>query len=107
MSSWYVDVKRINENTKSKRLTYEWADSDDEEDVSAMITIEADIGDLSYRDATTGKNAKLWKESIKQEYDALQENETWTLTPAPRYRKVTPCRWVFKIELAPRAEERI
>jgi hypothetical protein len=39
-----------------------------------------------------------WMEAMKQEYDALMTNETWTLCPKPFDHNVTRNKWVFKIK---------
>jgi hypothetical protein len=39
-----------------------------------------------------------WMEAMKQEYDALMANETWTLCPRPLDHNVIRNKWVFKIK---------
>lgn len=93
-------------STPPKRLTYERADSDDDEDVAAMLSAVTNE-DMTYEDATTGSDAMKWKDSMRREYDALVENKSWTLSPLPAGRKVIPCRWVYKIKPATRAEDKL
>ncbi|XP_046865603.1 uncharacterized protein LOC124459878 [Drosophila willistoni] len=38
-------------------------------------------------DALNGQHAKFWQESMKQEYDALLENNTWRLVGLPPGQK--------------------
>lgn len=45
--------------------------------------------------------------SMQREYDDLMENNTWTLMPLPFVKSVIPCRWVFKIKPATRAESKV
>lgn len=35
---------------------------------------------------------------MKQEYEALMKNKTWTLVPLPLNRKAIRCKWVFWIK---------
>ena len=39
-----------------------------------------------------------WRQATQDEYDALMKNETWELVPRPPGRKVTRCKWVFKLK---------
>jgi histone deacetylase 1/2 len=42
-----------------------------------------------------------WLAAMKDEYNALLNNNTWTLTPLPSDRKVIGCKWVFRIKQNP------
>lgn len=35
---------------------------------------------------------------MKEEIDALQENQTWELMPKPRDLKPISCKWVYKVK---------
>lgn len=39
-----------------------------------------------------------WVKAMKEEYDALIANETWSLVAPPANKKVIGCKWVFKIK---------
>ena len=39
-----------------------------------------------------------WRQAAQEEYDALMKNETWELVPRPPGRRVTRCKWVFKLK---------
>ncbi|XP_042467162.1 uncharacterized mitochondrial protein AtMg00820-like [Zingiber officinale] len=39
-----------------------------------------------------------WVIAMKEEIDALQQNQTWDLLPKPRDVKPISCKWVFKIK---------
>lgn len=38
---------------------------------------------------------------MKEEFDALLKQNTWTLTPLPSHKKVIGCRWVYRIKRHP------
>ena len=44
---------------------------------------------------------EFWRSAMSEEYQALMENQTWTLTKLPDDQKSIGCRWVFKIKYNP------
>lgn len=40
----------------------------------------------------------LWRNAMRQEIDALEKNETWTLTTLPPRKKAIGCKWMYKIK---------
>lgn len=40
----------------------------------------------------------VWQEAMWSELQALQDNNTWTLTPLPAGKTAIGCRWVYKIK---------
>jgi hypothetical protein len=49
-------------------------------------------------EALTCENSKEWECAMREEYDSLMTNNTWTLVPLPAGRKPVSCKWVFKIK---------
>ncbi len=49
-------------------------------------------------EALTCENCKEWECVMREEYDSLVTNNTWTLVPLPTGRKPVSCKWVFKIK---------
>jgi hypothetical protein len=41
---------------------------------------------------------KKWQFAVKKKLNPLTENNTWTLVPMPRKRRVIGCLWIFKIK---------
>lgn len=39
-----------------------------------------------------------WRKATIEEYQALQKNQTWTLSHLPSNKKAIGCKWVFKIK---------
>lgn len=39
-----------------------------------------------------------WYAAMKDEFDALQRNNTWTLVPLPPNRQSIGCKWVFRVK---------
>lgn len=57
--------------------------------------------DYTKSKATSVKQALLkpeWIKGIREDFNALQANNTWTLTTLPPNRKDVRCRWVFKLK---------
>ena len=42
-----------------------------------------------------------WKMAMQNEYDALQNNGTWTLVPAEKATKLVGNKWVFRVKYNP------
>ncbi len=49
-------------------------------------------------EALTCENTKEWECAMREEYDSLMINNTWTLEPLPAGRKPLSCKWVIKIK---------
>jgi len=49
-------------------------------------------------EALTCENSKEWECAMREEYDSLMTNNTWTLVPLLAGRKPVSCKWVFKIK---------
>ena len=50
----------------------------------------------SYADAINNPQSSHWLDAARSEYQALMENETWSLVELPKNRKAIGCKWVFK-----------
>lgn len=55
----------------------------------------------TYKEAVNSVNKDKWVESISEELDAHQKNNTWTLVQKPQNAKVIQCKWVFRIKEEP------
>jgi histone deacetylase 1/2 len=42
-----------------------------------------------------------WSQAMKDEYQALINNNTWTLVPLPPHRKAIGCKWIFRVKENP------
>jgi hypothetical protein len=63
----------------------------------------ATIGESMYKpqtlqEAMTFSVAHHWDNAMKQELQALHNNNTWTLVPLPKGRKLVRNKWVYKIK---------
>jgi hypothetical protein len=58
-----------------------------------LATIE---DNLHYQDAISGGESVEWKCAISAELNSLQENNTWSLQPLPRGKKIIGSMWLFK-----------
>lgn len=38
-----------------------------------------------------------WLAAMKDEFDALERNHTWSLVPLSQHRSAIGCKWVFRI----------
>ncbi|CAI7860602.1 unnamed protein product [Closterium sp. NIES-53] len=52
-------------------------------------------------EALSGPNAEKWKQSVKEEYDSLLENETWELCELPLGKKAISSKLVFRCKYGP------
>ena len=52
----------------------------------------------TYREALAGPEAKRWEQAIRDEYDALVENQTWDVVARPKDKNVIKSKWVLRIK---------
>ena len=55
-------------------------------------------GPTSFTEATEEKE---WQNAMKQEFDTIEKNDTWTLTDLPPGHKPIGLKWVFKLKKDP------
>ncbi|KAJ0579636.1 putative RNA-directed DNA polymerase [Helianthus annuus] len=61
-----------------------------------VVSIEEEVKEPeTYIEASTKPE---WIKAMKQELDALKNNETWELVPKPEGVKTVSCKWVFKLK---------
>ncbi|PRQ54238.1 putative RNA-directed DNA polymerase [Rosa chinensis] len=46
----------------------------------------------------TALKVPAWKSAMQEEYDALINQNTWTLVPLPPDKNLVSCKWIFKIK---------
>ncbi|KAI3656369.1 hypothetical protein MP638_000785 [Amoeboaphelidium occidentale] len=70
----------------------------DEKEHDALLSQSTHVEDEpnTLEEAMRGKDKDYWIEALKDEYDALQTNETFKIATLPKGRKALPCRIVFK-----------
>jgi histone deacetylase 1/2 len=59
---------------------------------------------VTHIEPTSVKQALLsshWHAAMKEEYDALIRNNTWTLVPPPVHKQPIGCKWVFRVKENP------
>ena len=67
--------------------------------VNAAIVEEATIIEPeTFKEASQSSE---WMTAMKEEIDALEQNQTWDLVPKPRDVKPISCKWVYKIKHCP------
>ncbi|CAL2258609.1 unnamed protein product [Prunus armeniaca] len=47
---------------------------------------------------TQASQSTHWRAAMKDEYDALMRNQTWSLVPATSSMNIVGCKWVFKVK---------
>lgn len=52
----------------------------------------------TYEEAKTNYQWKEWEAAMKEEYQSLLENSTWTIEQLPEGKKPIKCRWVFAVK---------
>ncbi|CAI7759685.1 unnamed protein product [Closterium sp. NIES-54] len=55
-------------------------------------------------EALSGPDAEKWKQSVKEEYDSLLENETWELCELPTGKKAISSKLIFNHQYGPDGE---
>lgn len=50
----------------------------------------------SLSEALASNKADKWIQAMKEEYNSLLVNNTWTLVDVPNNKKIIPCKWVYK-----------
>ncbi|CAI7902415.1 unnamed protein product, partial [Closterium sp. NIES-54] len=55
-------------------------------------------------EALSGPDAEKWKQSVKEEYDSLLENETWELCELPPRKKAISSKLIFRHKYGPDGE---
>lgn len=55
----------------------------------------------SMKEALAGPQAEQWQTAAREEYDALMDKQTWTLTKLPPGRAAIGSKWVFKVKYNP------
>ena len=65
-------------------------------DDEAACLVDEEASNPSIQEALTGPYADEWRRAMKEEFNALSEIGTWTLTERPENRKVIGSRWVLR-----------
>ena len=87
-------------------------DYDTDGDLSSMARCTIDycyrITDIprTYDEAVSSPDSTQWKNAMKEEIRALEENDTYELTPLPEGRSPVGGRWVYTVKLGPNNEEK-
>lgn len=58
-----------------------------------------------YKQAIKSSETNKWQKAMQDELDALQDNETFELVPAPIDRQVVGGRWVYAVKICQNGEE--
>ena len=84
------------------RPTYldEYVSGDEIDDVNCMVDYCSTASGVpkTYQEAIVSADSSHWKKAMENEMSALEENETYKLTPLPQGRKVVGGRWVYALK---------
>jgi hypothetical protein len=64
---------------------------------SCVISIDVDQHHF-FVDTLNVEDSQYWKKNMDYEFQSLQNNKTWILTPLPLGRRPMSCKWIFKIK---------
>lgn len=64
-----------------------------------FVTLTVESEPQTYKKAMTSPEAPFWEEASNNEWDSIQQNETWELVDLPPGSKTIGCKWVFKRKL--------
>jgi hypothetical protein len=45
-----------------------------------------------------GEDSQHWEKAMEFEFQSLQDDKTWIVTPLPPNHKPMSCKWIFKIK---------
>ncbi|CAI7806588.1 unnamed protein product [Closterium sp. NIES-54] len=79
------------------------AEQCDEEEI-AHFYWAAVLEPKTLAEALSGPDAEKWKQSVKEEYDSLLENETWELCELPPGKKAISSKLIFRHKYGPDGE---
>jgi hypothetical protein len=65
--------------------------------ISCVISIDVDEHH-SFVEALNGEDSQYWKKNMEYEFQSLQNNKIWILTPLPLGHNLMNCKWIFKIK---------
>lgn len=66
--------------------------------LQAQVCVELDDKGLTYHDAINSPDSDKWLAAMKEEYQSLLDNQTWTLVDLPKGRKPIRNKWVYKVK---------
>jgi hypothetical protein len=89
------DVARERPQRQRKEWPQDWWIATKEVERATVAFLEEP---QNIEEALTCENSKEWECAMREEYDSLMTNNTWTLVPLPAGRKPVSCKWVFKIK---------
>jgi hypothetical protein len=90
-----IDLERSIENNDDEWLrdfTQQLQEHADIEEYALIAT------DPSYNEAITSTDAEKWNKAMKDEYNSLISNDTWTLIPKDPSYRILKGKWVLKIK---------
>ena len=71
---------------------------------SGEKSLKSNYKPRSYEVAIGGPNKREWQESMKEEFDALIQNETWELVLLPENSKKIDYKWVYRLKYGSNGE---
>jgi hypothetical protein len=67
--------------------------------IQALLATNLVNESKTLEEASKREDASEWMEAVKQEYDSLIKNDTWSLVELPKDKKPIGCKWIFKLKL--------
>ncbi len=85
--------------TRVRRPPIRWIEESTNEYYAGMATVGEFEEPATFKEATTCPQAEFWMAAMAEEMEALEKNQTWTLTTLPAGRQPIQNRWVYKLKL--------
>lgn len=104
--SVYIPEKEVDSSLSYKNITLRPRNKNNiKQNTNTYLCQGGDLEHLAlpqtYHEAISSADKEKWKQSIREELKAHEQNQTWQLVEKPPGKKIIGCKWVFRIKDEP------